>query len=65
MPSANIIFIINTELKPEIANAIKLSSEHFGTDYIELCGIDKQSGHPTVKGMLQIKEQVKKILANS
>ena len=63
LPDANIVFIINTELKPEIGEAVKAASAHFGTSYIELHDIDKMCGHPTIVGMAQIAEQVKEFIA--
>ena len=59
---ANVIFIINTDLKPEIGEAVKAASEHNGTEYIELKYIDKRCGHPTVKGMKDICEQIEDYL---
>lgn len=58
LPEGNVIFIINTGLDERISSAIKTASEHFGTQYIELSDIDKESGHPTVLGMKEISEQV-------
>ena len=58
LPSGNIIFIINTDLDERITSAIKEASAHFGTSYIELNGIDKDSGHPTIFGMEQICNQI-------
>ena len=58
LQGGNVIFIINTELDPRISEAVKLSTERFGTTYVELENIDKFSGHPTVKGMKEICEQV-------
>ena len=58
LPEARVIFIINTDLKPEIGEAVKAASEHFGTEYIELKYIDKRCGHPTIKGMSDIREQI-------
>lgn len=58
IPDGNIIYIINTGLAPNIVEAVKVASEHFGTQYIELSDIDKESGHPTVLGMKQISEQL-------
>ncbi len=55
---ARIIFIINTELKPEIVEGIKTACKHFELEYIELQNINKNCGHPTVKGMQEIKEQI-------
>lgn len=62
LPEANIIFLINTELKPQIGEAVKAVSEHFGTSCIPLEYIDKRCGHPTVQGMKDIAEQVEKYL---
>jgi hypothetical protein len=58
LPNGNIVFIINTELDERISSTMKIASEHFGTQYIELTDIDKESGHPTVLGMKQIAEQI-------
>lgn len=58
MPDGNIVYIINTGLAPNIVEAVKVASEHFGTQYIELSDIDKESGHPTVLGMKQISVQL-------
>ncbi|MBQ8321229.1 MAG: hypothetical protein IJX92_02555 [Clostridia bacterium] len=57
-PNARIISIINTELDPKIAECFKAASLHYETEFVELCDIDKMSGHPTVKGMAQIADQV-------
>ena len=58
LPEANIVFIVNDSLKPEIASTVISASEHFGTSYALLKGIDKTNGHPTVKGMKNIKDQL-------
>jgi hypothetical protein len=62
LPEANIIFLINTDLKPQIGEAVKAASEHFGTPYIPMEYIDKCCGHPTIQGMKDIAEQVEKFL---
>lgn len=62
LPDANIIFMINTELKPEIGEAVIAASEHYGTAYIKLEYIDKRCGHPTVRGMADIRTQVEAFL---
>lgn len=62
LPDGNIVFIINTNIKSEIKEAIKAVSDHNGTAYVALSRIDKLCGHPTVKGMSEIKEQVKAAL---
>ena len=57
-PSAKIYCIINTGLKPEISSFYKSVCRENGVDIIELHDIDKVYGHPTIKGMQEIKNQV-------
>lgn len=61
-PGTRIVFIINTELRSEIVNSITEICNHYGVEYIELNDIDKMNGHPSVKGMGQIKNQIMKFL---
>ena len=61
-PGTRIVFIINSQLKPEIVNSIKAVCAHYGVEYIELRDIDKLTGHPSVKGMSQIKTQLMNFL---
>lgn len=56
--NTKIYCIINTELKSEITEFYKLTCKKNGVDVIELHDIDKIDGHPTIKGMAEIKEQV-------
>ena len=56
--NARIITIVNTDLKPEISNMMNEVSNHYNTEVINLSGIAKQSGHPNVKGMNQIYNQI-------
>ena len=58
LPEAEIVVIINTNLKVALAEALKESCRRFGLRCVELKDIDKTSGHPTVLGMSQIKEQI-------
>ena len=62
VPDAEVVFIINSDLKPEIGDAVKKASAHYGTKYVELTRIQKKSGHPTVVGMASIASQVKEVL---
>ena len=43
-------------------NQSELSSSHYNIDCIELHDIDKKSGHPSIKGMEQISEQIKEFM---
>lgn len=65
LPKARIIFLINTGLKSEIANEIVAASERNGIESLTLSAIDKQSGHPTIKGMGDIRKQVKAYLTGA
>ena len=65
LPESNILFLINTELKPAITDAVIAASEYNGTAYLKLETIDKQCGHPTIQGMQDIYEQVNAFLSES
>lgn len=58
LKNAEIVCIVNTELKPEIAEGLKTASAHYGIKAVALDNIDKLGGHPSVKGMKEIKDQV-------
>lgn len=62
LPDSRIVCIINSDLKPEISHGMKTACEYYGIQSVELKNIDKNCGHPTVKGMRNIKEQVLKQL---
>lgn len=57
-PNVKIVFIINSELRKEIVESTRVICRHYDIPYIELKDIDKKSGHPTVKGMKAIAQQV-------
>ena len=63
LPETRIACLINTELSSAIANGIADACEHYGTEYIKFSKIDKTNGHPTVKGMEQIKDEILKALS--
>ncbi len=56
--NANIIVLINTFFSPELDSGMKEACEHYGVQYIAFKDIDKMCGHPSVKGMAQIKDQI-------
>lgn len=56
---ARIVCVINTDLKSEIINAFITACENYGIQYVKLENIDKMNGHPSVKGMESIKNQIK------
>jgi len=61
-PNVDIYFIINSELRDDITESCVEICNHYGVDYIRLKDIDKRSGHPTVKGMKAIAEQVSRVV---
>lgn len=61
-PNVRIYYIINTDLKPEFTESMKVICNHYNVPYIQLKDIDKKNGHPTVKGMKAIAEQVSEAL---
>ena len=63
--NTEIYFILNTELKDEINTSVKTICEYYGVPVITLTEVDKISGHPSVKGMRQIADQVNSFLKSN
>lgn len=61
-PTARIYNITNSELSDDITNSMEEICRHYGVPNIRLHDIDKQWGHPSVKGMRSIFEQVRERL---
>ncbi len=61
-PTADVYFILNTELKDEVNKSVEEVCAHYGVPVIKLHDIDKQSGHPNVKGMRSFADQVLKAI---
>lgn len=57
-PNTQILYIINDGLKPEITSSVVEACGRYGVPYVQLHDIDKTAGHPNVRGMKQIKDQV-------
>lgn len=57
-PNVKVWFILNTELKSDINASVDEICKHYGVPVIRLHDIDKQSSHPSVKGMRAIADQV-------
>lgn len=55
----DIYFILNDGLSAEVTSSVKTICEHYGVKCIVLHNIHKISGHPSVKGMKQIADQIK------
>lgn len=50
--------ILNTELSETIENALLKAATRYGVSCIRLENIDKNGGHPTIKGMADIKNEI-------
>lgn len=57
-PEAKIITVVNCDIKDEIRLGMEAIAVHYGAAAVMLDGVDKMNGHPSVKGMREIAEQV-------
>ena len=57
-PESRFLYIINDGLKEDITTSIIEACEKTGVPYIQLEGIDKTAGHPNIRGMRQIADQL-------
>lgn len=55
---SKIYFVLNSELKEEINESAKTILKRYGIPCIELHDIEKQDGHPSIKGMQSIVDQL-------
>ena len=58
LTDTKIYFILNCELKEELTEFYKTTCKKNDIPVIELHDIDKRNGHPTIKGMEQLRDQV-------
>ena len=61
-PCSRIIPLINCDIKNEVVNGFEEISRHYKLTYIKFDALEKISGHPSRKGMKQIKDAIKRIL---
>ena len=61
-PNVDIYFILNSELKDEINESVKKICKTYQVPVIALHDIDKKNGHPTIKGMRSLADQVLKVI---
>lgn len=57
-PNVKVYFILNTELKKEINESVETVCKHYNVPLIKLHDIEKQNGHPNIKGMRSFADQV-------
>lgn len=61
-PNIDVYFILNSELKDVINESVKKICNKYQVPVIALHDIDKKNGHPTIKGMKSIADQVLKVI---
>lgn len=59
---SQIVFLINSELKKEVTEGITAACKHYGVQCLLLKDIDKIWGHPSIKGMTQISDQLSEFI---
>ena len=64
LPDAKVYCILNSDLRDEVDDFYKLICRKNEVPLIELYDIEKREGHPTVKGMETIKNQVLEFIKN-
>lgn len=57
-PNASIYFISNSDLDMNYTNSIHTICKHYGVPVVQLHDISKQNGHPDIRGMKAIAQQV-------
>ena len=62
LPEAEIVLIINTDIKPEIQDCFEEAAKAFGIKSVRLHDVDKVNNHPSDSGMVAICEQVAAVL---
>ena len=58
LPCAEIYCLINTDIKSEITDCLKTACKKYNITPVTFDKIDKINGHPTEKGMTDIKNAV-------
>ena len=64
LPKAKLVWIINTDMKPELADGMEKLSRQYGFLSVRLNPFEKISYHPSVRGMREIKDQIIQSLKN-
>ncbi|MDE5594157.1 MAG: SGNH/GDSL hydrolase family protein, partial [Muribaculaceae bacterium] len=57
-PGVEIVFLINNDLSEDVTKSIATICDKYDVDWIQLVDIDRIEGHPSVKGMQQIVDQI-------
>ena len=62
LPNAEIVLIINTDIKDEIRDCFEVAAKQYGVNSVRLHDIDKVNNHPSAAGMAAICHQVAAVL---
>ena len=54
--------ILNSELQEEVNESMRTVCQHYGVQLIELHDIEKQNGHPSIRGMKAICDQLQEAI---
>lgn len=57
-PQANILVIVNDDISEQVKSSTAEICRHYGIDFLQLEGIEKQSGHPDKAGMQKIADML-------
>lgn len=58
-PEALILNVVNSELSDEVTSSQQTICDYYGVTNIQLTDVEKQWGHPSVKGMKAIADQIR------
>lgn len=61
-PTADIYVLSNCDIKQDVTESMAQICQHYGVKMIQLENIDKKNGHPTMKGMTEIANQIIKVI---
>lgn len=64
-PKADIYYLLNSELKEEVNESSRVICAKYGVPLIALHDIEKQNGHPSIKGMKAISDQINEFIAGN
>lgn len=57
-PNAKVYALLNSELREDVNETFREVCKHYSVQLIELYDIEKQNGHPSIKGMQAICKQI-------
>lgn len=61
-PGTTVVTVINTGLKPDIAEGLEQAGIHYGAVIVKPAKIEKNNGHPNAQGMCDIAQAVEDAL---